>query len=232
MAISEKQRWILYSIALGATVAAVRWVEGPSRDAPKQAVPEHLRDKLARRTRSAPADDSVLARLREEVAQARARWSPTSPFRNSPTPSAPVPGRAAEAPSGTAQAELFFSAPAQVTVGREFAMTFTLEGAHSGGTARVALAYDPLVLDFIGVWLPDSTALDVSPPADSGWTLVEIAGPVYEGHPMPTQVRFRVVAKAPTTTQIRIENVRAVDGEGRSLAVTSPQTHRVTILQP
>jgi hypothetical protein len=60
---------------------------------------------------------------------------------------------------------------------------------------------------------------------------VTVTGPAVAGAPtVPTSVRFRVVADAPTTTTIRIDSVTATDAAGRPLVVTVPGALSVAIV--
>jgi len=59
--------------------------------------------------------------------------------------------------------------------------------------------------------------------------VVDVIGPGFPGAPpTPSEVRFRVLADSPTSTQIAIENLSAVAG-GSPLVVTGPRAHRLAV---
>jgi general secretion pathway protein D len=125
---------------------------------------------------------------------------------------------------------LLFSAPAQTAVGQEFVVSLGLPAGNEGANATMELSYDPAVLNI--VWgeaaKPPTPG---TPSTDPGRALVDVVAPAIAGTPLaPTTVRFRVVATAPTTTQIRIENLTATDGAGRQIAINAPAGHNVAIV--
>ncbi|TFZ05377.1 general secretion pathway protein GspD [Ramlibacter henchirensis] len=129
------------------------------------------------------------------------------------TPDASAAGTAGPAPAAAAQAPaqpavpLNLVAPAQAPVGSEFSVTLSLPTGNAPVTASVQLTFDPAVLNLVGI----SPASPGSPPApDRGTVAVEVASAGIPGTPTtPTQLRFRVVGKEPTNTEIGIEVVSA-----------------------
>jgi hypothetical protein len=81
--------------------------------------------------------------------------------------------------------------------------------------ARAELAYDPQVLAAV------STA-----PTDAGRVTLAFEGPAKP----PAEVRFRVIARLPTTTRIELASARATDARGASVAIGTPGAHEVAIV--
>jgi hypothetical protein len=121
---------------------------------------------------------------------------------------------------GVDDASLEVSAPGRVSVGEEFTLTVSLDSGVNTvlETGRVEVRYDPGVLQIPG----QSTS--------SGVARLDIAG-AYAGHPMPATLQFRVVAAAPTTTEIRVVPTSIADTEGHDVGVNTPQPHRLTIVR-
>ena len=142
-----------------------------------------------------------------------------------PIPGAPPPA----APVGSV--ELALSGPAQAAIGQEFVVNFNLPARNEGANATVELAYDPTVLSAVGGQPAGPQTPGAPPPPDAGRAVVTVAAPAVAGAPtVPTPVRFRVVANAPTTTTIRIESLTATDAAGRPLVVTAPGALSVSIV--
>ena len=111
------------------------------------------------------------------------------------------------------------SGPSEVNRGEEFVLSFGLPMRAEGAIAQVQLSYDANVL-----------ALVSGAQGGPGRATVEVVAPSIAGAPAPvTQVRFRAVAKAPTTGQIIVENVRAADNAQKPVNVASPGAHFVAI---
>jgi hypothetical protein len=121
-------------------------------------------------------------------------------------PTGPLPG----------ETRLLLAAPSRVTTGNELIVSVGLPPGGAVRDARIELAYDPKVLAAVGA--PAGGTGRVSVP------LVGAAGPL-------AQVRFRVIAQAPTNTQIGIENATARDARGASVAIATPGAHVVAIVQ-
>ena len=140
-------------------------------------------------------------------------------------PGAPTP---ADPARPAAAISLNVNAPPHATIGQEFSMTLALPAGSPGVAATVELTYDPNVLNVISGDRP--SAPGATPPADPGRTQVEIVASGIAGMPTTAaQVRFRVVAKAPTSVPIAI-NVSAVDDAGRGIRVSAPRTHDLEIV--
>jgi general secretion pathway protein D len=147
-----------------------------------------------------------------------------------PVPGVPFgPGAQPAAPADTV--ELALGGPAQAAIGQEFVVSLSLPARNEGANATIELAYDPAVLNAVG-GAPAAPPAPGAPPApDPGRVLVAVAGPAVAGAPtVPTAVRFRVVANAPTTTAIRVESLTGTDAAGRPLAVTAPGALSVSIV--
>lgn len=116
---------------------------------------------------------------------------------------APAAGPAT-APSGAA-VPLNVIAPAQAPVGSEFSVSLSLSSANAPVNASIQLAYDPTILNVVGT-TPAPTG--AAPAPDRGSLTVDVASAGIPGTPAtPTQVRFKVVATAPTNTEIGMEVV-------------------------
>jgi hypothetical protein len=124
----------------------------------------------------------------------------------SPQGRVPLPG----------ETRLLLAAPSRVTTGNELIVSVGLPPGGAVRDARVELAYDPKV--FAPVSAPTSGAGRVS------LALAGVAGSL-------AQVRFKVIAQSPTSTQIGIENATATDARGARVAVATPGAHAVAIVQ-
>ena len=115
---------------------------------------------------------------------------------------------------------LRISGPSQVAVGEQFTLTVSLDSGMSAvlETGRVEVRFDPRVLQIAGE------------SASSGAARVDIAG-AYAGHPAPATLQFRVVASAPTATEIRVVPSNISDSDGRNVGVNTPQAHRLMIVR-
>jgi general secretion pathway protein D len=134
-------------------------------------------------------------------------------------------------PASAESVELALAGPAQAAIGQEFVVTLSLPARNQGANATVELSYDPTVLNAVG-GQPTAAPTPGAPPApDPGRALVAVVGPAVAGAPpTATQARFRVVATAPTTTTIRLENLNATDAVGAPLAVNAPGPISITIV--
>jgi general secretion pathway protein D len=144
----------------------------------------------------------------------------------------PAPGAPAAASLETIEATL--TAPQQAAIGQEFTVSISLPARNQGANATLELSYDPAVLNAVG-GQPVSPAPagppGAPPPPDPGRAIVAVAAPAVAGAPpVATPVRFRVVAKAPTTATIRVENLTATDAAGAQLNVTVPGDLTVSIV--
>jgi hypothetical protein len=115
---------------------------------------------------------------------------------------------------------LQLSAPEHVVAGQEFVVQLSML---AGAEASVGLVYDPTVLNVIR---RPSAGTAVAP--DHGHVLVDVVGPGSAGAAAaPTAVRFRVVGAAPTTTQIQVEHLSAME----SLSIPAPRNILVSAAQ-
>ena len=128
------------------------------------------------------------------------------PAQISPQAAGPLPGQVA----------LLLAAPSRATAGNELVIGLALPPGGGARQARVELAFDPKVLVAVG-----------APPGDTGRVTIELAG----GAAPLAQVRFRVIAQAPATTRIGIEQATATDARGASLSIAAPRAHDVAIVR-
>jgi hypothetical protein len=121
---------------------------------------------------------------------------------------------------GTDDASLQISAPNRVSLGEEFTLTVSLDSGMNVvlDNGRVEVRYDPKILQIAGQ------------SASSGAARLDLPG-AYAGHPMPATLQFRVVATAPTATEIQVMPTSIADTEGRDVAVNPPQPHKLTIVR-
>jgi len=121
------------------------------------------------------------------------------------------------------EATLLVTGPRQAAIGEEFTLMVGLEAGGVGmlQDGNVELYYDTKVLR--------RSIADAAQSMDSGRARVDISGS-YIGHSAPTPVQFRVVATAPTTTEIRIVPLNVADAEGRNVAVSGPEGYRLTVV--
>jgi hypothetical protein len=122
------------------------------------------------------------------------------------SPSLPLPG----------ETRLLLAAPSRVAAGSELIVSVGLPPGGAVRDARVELAYDPKV--FAPVSAPTSGAGRVS------LALAGVAGSL-------AQVRFKVIAQSPTSTQIGIESATGTDARGARVAIATPGAHGVVIMQ-
>lgn len=121
--------------------------------------------------------------------------------------------------------------PAQAGVAEEFTILLTLDPRQTANIERgsVEVVYDPKVLSAGGRGTPGSAA-----PPDAGHVAVELGGG-HVGHAgAATAVRMRVIAAAPTTTEVALALPNASDAEGVALAVAvdGPNPRTIVIGQP
>jgi general secretion pathway protein D len=115
---------------------------------------------------------------------------------------------------------LLWAAPSQAVVGREFSVSIGIPPGTEARAARLEIAYDPKVLQAIG-----------GAPIGEGRVAVDVQGPVAAGATAaPTELRFRVLATAPTSTQIRVEGAGAIDFGGGPIGVIVPGAHTVGVV--
>lgn len=121
---------------------------------------------------------------------------------------------------GIDDVSLQVSAPSQVAVGDQFTLTVSLASGMNTvlDTGRVEVRFDPRVLEVPGQ------------AAATGAAHMEITG-AYPGHAAPATLQFRVVAAAPTATEIRVVPTSISDSDGRDVGVNTPQAHRLRIVR-
>ncbi len=125
------------------------------------------------------------------------------------------------APAAAARSvSLLWAAPSQAVVGREFAVNVGIPPGTEARAARLEIAYDPKVLQALG-----------GTPLGEGRVAVEVQGPVAAGAAAPpAELRFRVLATAPTQTQLRIESAGGIDFGGAPINVIAPGAHGVNVV--
>jgi general secretion pathway protein D len=153
-----------------------------------------------------------------------------APGAGGPAAAAPKPPIPRAAPPPGEAIDLALSGPPQAAIGQELVVSFSLPARNEGANATIELGYDPAVL--VPVSAPRPPAAPGAPaPPDPGRTLVTVTAPSVAGAPAaPIAVRFRVVAKEPTTTTIRIDSLTATDAAGRPLVVNPPGALSVAIV--
>jgi len=149
--------------------------------------------------------------VRQELALGGALLQSVAPM-PVPLPLAASPPRA---PLPT-EIPLLFAAPSRVTVGNELIVNIGVAPGRGAKSAHVELTYDPSVLAAIA-------------PAGSGGGRVTLD--LKEAAGVSAQVRFKVIAESPMSTQIGIENATAVDARGATIAIAAPAVHDVAIVQ-
>ena len=108
----------------------------------------------------------------------------------------------------------------RVVAGREFTINVGIPPGAEARAARLEIAYDPKVLQAIG-----------GAPLGEGRVAVDVQGPVAAGaSAAPTELRFRVLATAPTSTQLRIEGAGGIDFGGAPVSVITPGAHTVNVV--
>ncbi|MSQ19397.1 MAG: hypothetical protein EXR39_07510 [Betaproteobacteria bacterium] len=139
----------------------------------------------------------------------------------------------AQSPERTAPQEsvsLSLSGPPQIAIGQEFSVMLGMPSANQGIAASVEVQFDPAVLRLAGSAAPAGPP--EAPTIDAGRTIVEVRGPAIAGaQPVPAEVRFRVIAKGPQSTQIRIGEVNAVSNQEQAVLVVPPGAHTLNIVQ-
>ncbi|HSD54081.1 MAG TPA: secretin N-terminal domain-containing protein [Burkholderiales bacterium] len=134
-------------------------------------------------------------------------------------PAAPAPPQVARAAPGQA-VNLLWAAPSQAVAGREFTISVGIPPGAEARAARLEIAYDPKVLQALG-----------GAPLGEGRVGVDVQGPVAAGaSAAPTELRFRVLATAPGTTQLRVEGAGGIDFGGNPVGVVTPGTHTITVV--
>jgi len=123
-------------------------------------------------------------------------------------------------------ATLLWAAPAQTQIGRELVVSIGLPSGNAAQRARFDLVYDPKLLQAVPAAPP---AAGAPPVADSGRVTLQLERPPNAPAAAPTEVRLRVVAPGAATTQLRVENVTAIDLAGGAVSVDAPPPHTLGI---
>jgi hypothetical protein len=129
---------------------------------------------------------------------------------------AEVPPELLAASSASRASELQVEMPAEVVLGQEFVVTVILPG---GGAlnATIEVRYDVEVLSMVGEGLP----------RPGGRAVVQVTS----GSPPHAQLRFKVLADTPASTDIALR-VSATDASGKRVPVRTPAAHTVSLVQP
>lgn len=133
-----------------------------------------------------------------------------SPNNGSPATPNPFARNTASSPTITLQA------PSNVSLDKEFSIRVGLVGATASLTSEAELSYDSSTLEIVDAEDNSGTyALKLGKDGTSGRT---------------AQIRFKVIAANPGTTDITIQNSTAEDGDtGESVEVTLPTTSTINI---
>lgn len=117
---------------------------------------------------------------------------------------------------------LLWVAPAQAVARREFAVSIGLPPGVDARSARLEIAYDPALVQPLGRSATGTgkIALDVPGPAAAG------------GWAAPVELRFRVLATVPTSTELRVDSASAISAAGLLAAVVAPPPHTLAIVTP
>jgi hypothetical protein len=117
--------------------------------------------------------------------------------------------------------QLLVNGPPQVKPGQEFVLSLRFSGDVLQSTnANIELSYDPAVLALAG-----------SAAAGDGRAQVNVVNQGIGGvEPRPAEVRFRVLAKERTSSEIGIQVGSAVDFNGQPVRVVAPPAHNVDIV--
>jgi hypothetical protein len=122
------------------------------------------------------------------------------------------PPELAAAPASLRPIALQVDMPAEVVLGQEFVVTLALPGA-GPVKATVEVAYDVEVLTLVGA------------KQRRGREIVEVTG---AGTPR-AQLRFKVRADSPTSTEIEIQ-ANAIDASGKRVPVSTQSTYSVSLV--
>lgn len=128
---------------------------------------------------------------------------------------AEAPPDVAAAPKLGQSVALQVDMPAEVVLGEEFVVTVGLPAGALKATVEVV--YDAEVLRMVG-------AKQRRP----GRAIVEVAG---GSSATRAQVRFKVLADVPVSTEIDLQ-VNATDANGKRVAVSAPSAHTVSLVLP
>jgi general secretion pathway protein D len=144
-----------------------------------------------------------------------------------PAPAPRRPGAATDQGAAAASVALLVSGPQQASAGQEFALSLRFGAdVQQSANAYVDLSYDPAVLALAGGAAPTPGA-----GADAGRTRVNVVTQGIGGvEPRPVEVRFRVIAKERTSSEIGIQVGSAIDFSGQPVRVVAPPAHNIEIV--
>ena len=125
---------------------------------------------------------------------------------------AELPAELAEEPAAGRPLALQVGMPAEVVLGQEFVVTFSLPGA-SGAKATVEVGYDVEVLSLFDA------------KQRRGRAIVELAG----AGARQAQLRFKVLADSPASTEI-IFQANATDTSGKHVPISTPSTYTISLV--
>jgi hypothetical protein len=144
------------------------------------------------------------------------------------TPDVPKPLAADASPTHDLR-KLVWIAPSSVEIGEEFMIEVGLPAGREPRSGRVELVYDAMVLALLG----GATGRRDASGGAAQRAVVDVIGPGFRGgEPTPSEVRFRVLAGRPTSTQIGIENLSATIATGGALVLESPRAHSLAVVEP
>lgn len=125
---------------------------------------------------------------------------------------APAPGRPVAPPS---PANVLLAIPAQVGAGKEFTASISLPVHPSAASAQLELVYDAGLL--------------AAGEGNGGRAAIRLLRS--DNSPAVAEIRFRVLAKTPAATQLRIENLDVRDAAGNAVPASPPAPHALSIVQ-
>ena len=127
------------------------------------------------------------------------------------------------------QTKLVWNAPPKVEIGHEFTIEVGLPAGSEPRSGQVELVYDAMLLALLG----GATTRQEASGGFAQRAIVDVIGPGFRGgQPTPTEVRFRVLAGMPTSTQISIERLSATIASGGALVLEGPKAHDLAIVGP
>lgn len=177
------------------------------------------------------------------------RLSPTAPGALSLVPStqgagvgvigegqpSPAPGtaEATEGPlAGAAAVVVQLQGPAQATLGNDFSVSVAVPGGADARRAQMEVAFDPGLLELAEGGGAEGQGGGGGPVVSStpGRAVVRLNA-AQGGQSTEGNIRFRVIAKSPATTQLTLENVVIQDARGRAVPGQSAGPLSLTLVQ-
>jgi general secretion pathway protein D len=135
------------------------------------------------------------------------------------------PGPNTERATAPESVMLNVSGPQQVNAGQEFAINLRFGAdVQQSANAYIDITYDATVLALSGGNAPRAGA-------DPGRTRVNVVATGIGGiEPTPAEVRFKVIAKERTATEIGIRVGSAIDFNGKPVNVVAPPSHAIEVM--